>query len=63
MAQNSLFQMYFVTTSNKVRQKNFSLHKIEDQNKLFRQKSSILPNQMTEKYLVEVDIENPYFYG
>ena len=26
-------------------------------------KSSIQPNQMTEKYLVEVDIENPYFYG
>ena len=27
------------------------------------QKNRILPNQMTEKYLVEVDIEKAYFYG
>ena len=26
------------------------------------QKNRILPNQMTEKYLVEVDIEKAYFY-
>ena len=63
MDQNSLFQMHFVITSKNVRQNFLSNVKFKIKISYLGQKNRILPNQMTEKYLVEVDIEKAYFYG
>ena len=39
--------------------KKFVPHEIWEQNKLFRQKISILPRKMTENLAVKVDVKNP----